>query len=59
MNHPFDLEMPCIIEGRTRFTLLLFDESLHCSQEHFLRMDLYPLLSPSLSEGIMAGGISR
>ena len=49
MNHPFDLEMPCIIEGRTRFNLLLFDEGLHGSQEHFLRLDLYPLLSPSFT----------
>lgn len=47
MNHRFDLEMPQTIRGRARIVLHLFDGRLHGSQEHFLRLDLYPLLSPS------------
>ena len=43
----FDFSLPHLIQGQTRGLLSIFDERLLGSPHHFVRFDLYPLISPS------------
>jgi radical SAM protein with 4Fe4S-binding SPASM domain len=43
----FDFSLPHLIQGPTRGHLSIFDERLPGSAHHFVRFDLYPLISPS------------
>ena len=43
----FDFSLPHLIQGETKGRLSLFDERLPGSPHHFVRFDLYPLISPS------------
>jgi radical SAM protein with 4Fe4S-binding SPASM domain len=44
----YDLDIPYLIRGETKCVLRLFDATLIGSKRHFLRLDLYPLVAPSI-----------
>ncbi|MFC1834791.1 radical SAM protein [Thermodesulfobacteriota bacterium] len=54
MDSPFDVDAPWRVGKETSITLLLHDEALVGSSEHFLRFDFYPLHAPSHPERHMA-----
>ena len=44
----YDLDIPFFIHREAKFALRLFDSALIGSRRHFLRLDLYPLVAPSI-----------
>jgi len=43
----YALELPYLLEGKDKLTLGVTDAQLRGSRRHFVRLDLYPLITPS------------
>ncbi|TFG36359.1 MAG: radical SAM protein [Nitrospirales bacterium] len=47
MDKTYHIEMPYLLAGDALCRLMIFDEQLYGSDDHFIRLDLYPLIAPS------------
>jgi radical SAM protein with 4Fe4S-binding SPASM domain len=47
VNNTYDMEMPYLLTGDALCRLIIFDKRLYGSDDHFIRLDLYPLIAPS------------
>lgn len=47
MNTTHDIEIPYLLTGPARGRITVSDRRLYGSDDHFIRLDLYPLIAPS------------
>ncbi len=47
MNRTYDIEIPYLLTGPAHGRFIVFDRRLYGSDDHFIRLDLYPLIAPS------------
>jgi radical SAM protein with 4Fe4S-binding SPASM domain len=47
MTETYEIRMPYLLTGPASGLLTFFDRRLHGSDDHFIRLDLYPLIAPS------------
>jgi len=46
-DYGYDLDIPYLLEGKDGLTLRITDRKLLGSRHHFIRLDLYPMVTPS------------
>jgi radical SAM protein with 4Fe4S-binding SPASM domain len=46
MKKKFVLEIPFMVNKSSKSRLIFFENGLHGSRDHFIRLDLYPLIAP-------------